>query len=132
MELELPASLIAESWILRGSLCRELDSHIVGAPRTSRISAAPYCAFAPGRDKPPIPLVCDHSSATSTLLEHEVLETVNELDGDGSCVHRCPRTKPPMSFKLMLALVGEPMQRHDTSAISSYRNARGMNLEGLR
>lgn len=37
-----------------------------------------------------------------------------------------------MSFKLMLALVGELYAKQDILAIGSYRNAPGMNLEGSR
>lgn len=44
---------------------------------------------------------------TAPLPKDEVLEAVNELDGDGLGVHRRPGTDPPMSLKSILALVGE-------------------------
>ena len=42
-----------------------------------------------------------------SVPEHEVLDSLNELDGDGFCVHRRPWTDPPMSFKSVHTLVGE-------------------------
>jgi hypothetical protein len=46
---------------------------------------------------------------TILLTKDEVLDAVNELDGDGFSVHRCPGMDPPMSLRV---IVRELRARH--------------------